>query len=269
FNLIRGCTHGCIYCDSRSACYDIGPFEDIAIKKNAIGIMTIELARMKTKKILRTGGMSDPYVHAEKDLGLMKKALKAIHDHAQGISVLTKSAMILRDLDLYKAINQKTKAIVQLTVTTPDDSLARIIEPRVTLPSKRFETLKAFSDQGITTGIWMTPLLPFITDTPGGIRRIVEKAKKAGVTFIRVFGMGTTMREGSREYFYQALDRHFPTLKERYIKTFGNQYICDSQRAPLLWKVFRESCEAHGILYQHEAIDALFNLDHDTQLSLF
>ncbi|MFP4078802.1 MAG: radical SAM protein, partial [Candidatus Izemoplasmataceae bacterium] len=214
-------------------------------------------------------GMSDPYVHMEKDLGLMKQALKAIHDHAHGISVLTKSAMILRDMDLYKAIHQRAKAIVQFTVTTPYDAIARIIEPRVTLPSKRFETLKAFSDQGMTTGIWMTPILPFITDTPDAVRLIVKKAKAAGVTFIRVFGMGTTMREGSRDYFYQALDKHYPTLKDRYIKTYGNKYICDSPRSEELWKAFRESCEAYGMLYRHEAIDALFELRKTTQMTLF
>lgn len=268
FNLLRGCTHGCIYCDSRSACYDVGPFEDIAVKEGAIETLNRELASMRTKKVLRTGGMSDPYVHAEKDLELMKRALKAIEGHNQGISVLTKSAMILRDIDRYDAINRKTKAIVQLTITTPHDTIARIIEPHVTLPSKRFETLKAFSERGITTGLWMTPLLPFITDKPEDARLIVRKAKAAGVAFIRVFGMGTTMREGSREHFYKALDEHFPGLKERYKRTYGNQYICDSPLSQELWDAFEDACEEHGILFREEDIESLFRFNQGEQLTL-
>ena len=269
FNLIRGCTHGCIYCDSRSECYNVGPFEDIAVKENAIALLNKELSSLRSTKMFRTGGMSDPYVHAEKSMRLMEKTLKAFKAHRQGISVLTKSDLILRDMELYQSINRLTKAIVQLTITTPHDAIAKIIEPSVALPSRRFEVLKAFSDEGITTGIWMTPLLPFITDIPDDVRLIVKKAKEAGVSFIRVFGMGTTMRDGSREYFYKKLDEHYPGLKEKYKKTFGQSYICDSPNSDELWRVFKEVCEKEDILYKHEDIDALFNLNHTSQLSLF
>ena len=269
FNLIRGCTHGCIYCDSRSVCYQVDDFENIAVKENALKLIEHELSRKRKKTMLTTGAMSDPYVHAESHLRLMEGTLKLIEKYGFGISVLTKSKMILRDINLYKKINNKYKAIVQLTITTTDDELAKIIEPNVSLPSERLNVLKAFSDEGITTGIWMTPLLPFISDTEENIKSIVKKASECGVKFIINFGIGTTMREGSRDYFYQKLDESFPGLKAKYIATYGEKYICDSPNALYLKRVFEQACIDHKILYKHQEIWDLFKYEPNHQLSLF
>ncbi len=268
FNLYRGCTHGCIYCDSRSLCYEVGDFENIAVKKDALELMESELSRKRKKAILTTGSMSDPYVHIESGLKITEGALKLIEKYGFGVSVLTKSAMILRDIEIYKNINRRFKAIVSLTLTTTDDLLASVIEPHVSLPSERLEVLRKFSDQGITTGVWMSPILPFLEDNEKNIKAIVDKAKAAGVTYILCFGLGTTMREGSREYFYKNLDLHFPGLKEQYIKTYKNSYICPSPVADKLYKVFSAMCEELGIIYRQEEISQLFKSNNE-QLSLF
>ncbi|MFP4287010.1 MAG: radical SAM protein [Candidatus Izemoplasmataceae bacterium] len=257
FNLYKGCSHGCIYCDSRSLCYQIDQFEQVKVKKDAVTILSKELASKQIKAILKTGGMSDPYVHIEKQLEITKKSLEIIYHYGFGINVLTKSNMILRDLKLYEKINKRHKAIVQMTITTTDDYLAKLIEPNVTLPSDRLKTLKIFSDSGITTGIWMTPLLPYINDTKVNITSIIKAASKANVKFIIVFGFGTTLREGSREYFYQALDEKFPGYRKLYEKTYKNQYICDSPKALELKRHFEETCELYNIIYKHDEISEL------------
>ncbi len=269
FNLYRGCTHGCIYCDARSDCYQVGDFENVAVKKDALSILASELSKKRKKSILTTGAMSDPYVHIEKQLLLMKETLNLVYKYGFGISVLTKSTLILRDLEMYKKINEAHKAIVQLTITTADDALAKIIEPHVALPSERFDALKQFSDAKITTGIWMTPILPFINDTIDNIKRIVENASASGVSFIVSFGMGTTIRAGSREYFYEQLDKSFPTLKNKYIHTFKDKYICDSPNAKTLTKVFESLCEHFGILYKQKDINALIQQKTIQQQTLF
>ena len=269
FNLIKGCTHGCIYCDSRSECYQIKAFENVAIKKDALLIMENELQRKRQKALLSTGGMSDPYVHLESRLLLMQNTLKLIYKYGFGISVLTKSTMILRDLALYEKINERYKSVVQLTITTTDDKLAKIIEPHVSLPSERLKALKIFAASGIITGIWMTPILPYINDTEVNIKNIVKKAAEHDVKFIVSFGMGTTMRKGSREYFYKELDKSFPGLKQKYMNTYGDRYICDSPKATPLQKVFEASCETYGLLYKQADIDDLIQYHNHKQQSLF
>jgi DNA repair photolyase len=269
FNLYKGCTHGCIYCDSRSECYQIKDFLDIKYKENALQIMENELIRKRNKIILTTGSMSDPYLPIESKLLLTQGALKLILKYNFGVAVLTKSSDIERDIDLYKAINQNQKAIVCMTLTTIDDSLAKKIEPNVSLPSRRLETLKKMNEAGITTGVWMTPLLPFICDTEENIKRIISACHDVGVKFVIEFGIGTTMRKGSREYFYQKLDEQFPGLKHKYIKTYQDQYICNSPQHEYLRKKLIENCELYGILYKKEDIDALMKLKSYQQLSMF
>ena len=269
FNLYRGCTHGCIYCDSRSVCYQIGDFEDIAVKRDAVAKVESELRSRRKRVMLSTGSMSDPYVHIEKELGITRKVLSLIAKYGFGISVLTKSDLILRDIDLYEEINRNNKAIVQLTITTTDDQLAAIIEPHVTRPSKRFAALKEYHDRGITTGIWMTPILPFIEDNEANIMAICEQAGAAGVSFITAYGIGTTMREGSRDHFYQCLDRHFPSLKEKYIATYGNNYICPSPKSESLMALFRKTCDQLGIIHDHQEIRAICQAPAIEQISLF
>jgi DNA repair photolyase len=269
FNLYKGCTHGCIYCDSRSECYQIKDFTDIKYKENALQIMENELIRKRHKTILTTGSMSDPYLPIESKLQLTRGALKLILKYNFGVAVLTKSSAIERDIDLYQAINQNQKAIVCMTLTTVDDALAKKIEPDVSLPSRRLETLKKMNESGIITGVWMTPLLPFICDTEENIKSIISACHEVGVQFIIEFGIGTTMRKGSREYFYQKLDEQFPGLKQKYIKTYQDQYICNAPQHEYLRKKLIENCELYGILYKKEDIDLLMKLKSYQQLSMF
>jgi DNA repair photolyase len=269
FNLYRGCLHGCIYCDSRSLCYQVGDFENIAIKKNTLGLVEAELGRKRKKAVLRTGAMSDPYIPLEKELCLMQGVLKHIARFGFGISVLTKSSLIERDIDWYEKINTSYRSVVQMTITTLSDELARKIEPHVSLPSERIRTLKKFADQNIPTGIWMTPILPFLLDTKENITEIVEAAHAANVRFIVSFGMGTTMREGSREYFYTQLDRLFPGLKERYIETYHDRYICPSPKERELTTLFQTLCDTYGIAYSWDQISHFFEPREPKQLTLF
>lgn len=270
FNLYRGCTHGCIYCDSRSLCYEVGDFENVAIKKDALRLMESELAQKRKKVLLTTGSMSDPYVPLEKELRLTEGALKLINRFGFGISALTKSDLICRDIPLYQAIDNHYRAVVCLTVTTWDDQLAKRIEPNAALPSRRFQVLSEFAKSDIATGIWMTPILPFIEDTEANITGIVDRAAEAGVKFIVGFGMGTTMREGSRDYFYRQLDRLFPGLRRRYEQTYGNQYICPSPRQKALQRIFQERTEARGIAIKSDDINQFYQKRAPLiQISLF
>lgn len=269
FNLYRGCLHGCIYCDSRSLCYQVGDFENIAIKKNTLGLVEAELRRKRKKAVLRTGAMSDPYIPLEKELVLMQGVLKLIARFGYGISVLTKSSLIERDIDWYEKINTSYRSVVQMTITTLSDELAKKIEPHVSLPSERIRTLKKFADHHIPTGIWMTPILPFLLDTEENITEIVEAAHTANVRFIVCFGIGTTMREGSRDYFYAQLDRLFPGVKERYIQTYRDRYICPSPKERTLTTLFHTLCDAYGIAYSWDRILPFFESTEPKQMTLF
>lgn len=247
-NLYRGCTHGCIYCDSRSKCYEMAhDFEDVEVKADAPAMLEAELIRKRRKGMIATGAMSDPYLPLEKTLHYTRACLEAIARRGFGISILTKSDLILRDLDLLVKINRQTKCVVQMTLTTCDETLCRIIEPNVCTTHRRFETLKILRDNGIPTIVWFSPLLPFINDTRENIRGIVSYCKEAGVYGVLCFGIGVTLLEGDREYFYRALDRHFPGLKNKYIKTFGYAYHCLSPDSDALMSFFREECKKSGL----------------------
>lgn len=228
-NIYRGCSHGCIYCDSRSNCCNMKhDFEDIEIKENALELLESALARKRTKCMIGTGSMTDPYIPLEMELGNVRKALNIIYQYGFGFTVITKSDLILRDLDLLKRINDKTKCVVQMTLTTANEELCKIIEPNVCTTKERFEVLKKMQDAGIPTVVWLSPILPFINDTEENISGILDMCIEAGVYGVICFGMGLTLREGNREYFYQQLDRHFQGLKEKYIRTYGYKYVLDS-----------------------------------------
>ena len=210
-NIYRGCTHGCIYCDSRSICYQIKhDFEDIEVKQNAPELLEDALRRKRKKCIISTGSMCDPYMQCEEKLRLTRKCLEIIDKYGFGVTLITKSAYVLRDLDLFKSINKKSKAVVQMTLTTYNESLCKILEPNVSTTKERFETLKILHDNGIPTVVWLSPLLPFINDTEENLRGILSYCFEAGVIGIICFGIGVTLREGDREYFYKKLDEHFP-----------------------------------------------------------
>ena len=273
-NIYRGCTHGCIYCDSRSRCYGFThPFEDIEVKRNAPALLEQKLRSKRKKCMIGTGAMCDPYLHCEEELRLTRACLEIIDRYGFGVSVLTKSDRILRDMDLLGSIQDKSKAVAQMTLTTWDDRLCRIIEPEVCVTSRRLEVLRTMKEAGIPTVVWMTPLLPFINDTKENLEGILEGCLEAGVKGILCFGMGLTLREGNREYFYQALDRHFPGLRREYQRRYGNAYELPSPRHRELQQIFDDTCAKAGILYRPEDIFAYLREFPEnkgyTQLSLF
>ncbi len=248
-NVYRGCTHGCIYCDSRSTCYQMDhAFEDVAVKRNAPELLEDALRRKRRRCMIGTGSMCDPYLPLERETCLTRRCLEVIGRYGFGVSVLTKSDLILRDLDLLKHINAQTKAVVCTTFTTFDENLCRILEPHVCTTRKRFEMLDIMRQNGIHTGVWLCPILPFINDTEENLRGLLDYCFAAGVEVIVNFGMGVTLRDGDRQYFYKQLDAHFPGLKERYISTFGGRYECPSPNAGRLSRIFREECKAHGVI---------------------
>jgi DNA repair photolyase len=259
-NLYRGCTHGCIYCDSRSECYQMKhDFEDIEIKRNAVQILEAQLAKKRKPAMISTGAMCDPYIHLEEELQITRQCLGLIEKYGFGLAILTKSARILRDIDILKNINEKTKCVVQITLTTFDEDLCRIIEPNVSTTFERFGVLEAMRDVNISAMVWMGPILPFINDTEENLRGLLDYCIRAKVKGILSFGFGTTMRAGSRDYFYKKLDEHFPGIKQKYIQTFGNSYSCKSPNSARLTQIFKQECRKHGIMYNSKEIFAYTN----------
>ena len=254
-NLYRGCLHGCIYCDSRSRCYHMEhDFEDIEVKENAIELLEATLRRKRKKCMIGTGAMTDPYLPLETKLGNVRKALTLIEEYGFGATVHTKSSRVLRDIDLLQRINEKTKSVVQMTLTTCDEALCRKIEPQVSTTRERFEALKKLRDAKIPTVVWLSPILPFLNDTRENISGILDMCREAKVYGVICFGMGLTLREGNREYFYAQLDRLFPGLKEKYIRAYGNRYMVDSPKHEELMRLFHEQCERYGIVHDNEQI---------------
>nr|WP_316625218.1 radical SAM protein [uncultured Ruminococcus sp.] len=273
-NIYRGCQHGCIYCDSRSSCYRMDlAFEDIEVKENALELLEDALRRKRKRCMIGTGAMSDPYIPLELDLEYTRKALLIIERYGCGVTLQTKSDRVLRDLDILKRINEKTKAVVQMTLTTADDTISKIIEPNVCTSRERFEALKILRDNGIPTVVWLCPILPYINDTRENIEAILQMCVEARVRGVINFGMGLTLREGDREYFYRKLDSSFPGLKERYIRKYGNSYEIPSPRSSELMRLFHQICEKNGIMHSNDEIFAyLHRFEEKTpfrQLSLW
>jgi len=259
-NIYRGCTHGCIYCDSRSRCYQINhDFEDIEVKTNAPKLLEDALRRKRKKCMVATGAMCDPYIYLEESLRNTRKCIEIINTYGFGLSIQTKSVRILKDLDLLKDINEKTKCVVQMTLTTYDEDLCRIIEPNVSTTKERFEVLKVMRDNGIPTVVWLSPILPFINDTEENIRGILKYCVEAKVHGIICFGMGVTMREGNREYFYKKLDEYFPGMKDRYIERYGYSYELTSADNEKLMNIVRDVCADNDILF---GVDQCFEYLH-------
>ena len=271
-NIYRGCTHGCIYCDSRSRCYQFThPFEDIAVKQNAPKLLEKALKSKRKKCMIGTGAMSDPYMHCEENLRLTRKCLEIILENDFGVAIQTKSDRILRDIDLLSKINRSAKCVVQMTLTTYDDDLCRILEPNVCITKRRIEVLEEMRKNGIPTIVWLTPILPFINDTEDNITAILNECARVGVKGIINFGMGLTLREGDREYYYAALDRHFPRMKEQYIKQYGNAYELPSPNAKELMGLLQRICKEKGML---STPDECFRFMHELpdkyrQMSIF
>lgn len=259
-NIYRGCTHGCIYCDSRSKCYGFThEFEDIEVKQNAPELLEKALRSKRKKCMIGTGAMCDPYMHCEEKLGMTRKCLEIIDHYEFGVAIHTKSDRILRDLDLLKSINKKSKCVVQMTLTTYDEDLCKILEPNVCTTKKRFETLKILHENGIPTVVWLSPILPFINDTKENIEGILEYCIEANVYGIICFGMGVTLREGDREYFYAALDKYFPGMRNRYHKKYGYAYEVTSDRNTELMQLLYRKCKENGIVYDVNQIFEYLN----------
>ena len=254
-NLYRGCTHGCIYCDSRSTCYGMEhDFEDIEVKENALELLENALKRKRNKCMIGTGSMTDPYIPAELKLGNLRKALLLLHEYGFGFTVITKSDRILRDIDLLQKINKRAKCVVQMTLTTYDEDLCRKLEPNVSTTAERFKVLLRLRDAGIPTVVWLCPILPFINDTEENIVGILNYCTAAKVRGIICFGMGVTLRDGNRQYFYNQLDRYFPGIKEKYMRAYGTQYILGSPNGEYLMDLFHSYCDQQGIMHDPQQI---------------
>ena len=248
-NIYRGCSHGCIYCDSRSKCYQFThPFEDIEVKQNAPELLEKALRSKKKKCMIGTGAMSDPYMHCEEKLRLTRRCLEIIQKYGFGAAIQTKSDRVLQDIDLLDEINRSAKCVVQITLTTYDDYLCSILEPNVCNTKRRIEVLEKMQKRGIPTIVWLTPILPFINDNEDNVTSIMSECARTGVKGVIDFGMGLTLREGNREYYYAALDKHFPGLKQRYIRTYRNSYELPSPNAKELTAIYKRICKENGIM---------------------
>ncbi len=269
-NLYRGCSHGCIYCDSRSDCYHIENFDIVKGKENMLHILESELSKKRLKGVVGIGAMSDTYNPMEIKYQQTRVALQLISKYGFGVSIDTKSDLILRDIDLLKEINSKNNVIIKFTITTPDDNLSKIIEPNVCVSSKRLEAIKKLNDNGIFAGIMMNPVLPFITDKEDDIKKLVELANEYSAKFIHTY-MGMTLRENQRVYYFEKLDEKLPGLKEKYIKTYGDRYNCLVPNYKQLYKVFEDECDKYGILYKMNDIIRAYKKKstNDEQISLF
>ena len=271
-NIYRGCSHGCIYCDSRSKCYQFThPFEDIEVKQNAPELLEKALRSKRKKCMIGTGAMSDPYMHCEEELRLTRKCLEIIHKYGFGAAIQTKSDRILQDIDLLDEINRSAKCVVQITLTTYDDGLCSILEPNVCNTKRRIEVLDMMHERGIPTVVWLTPVLPFINDTEENITSIVNECVRVGVKGVIDFGMGLTLREGDREYYYAALDKYFPGMKARYIQRYGNAYELPSPKAKELTAVYKRICKDNNIMSTPEECFRYMREmpDKHSQISIF
>lgn len=272
-NVYRGCTHGCIYCDSRSECYQFDhPFEDVAVKINAPELLDQALRRKRAPVVVSTGAMCDPYIPLEAELQLTRRCLEVIQRRGCGVTVQTKSDLVLRDMDLFRQIHTRAPVTVQMTLTTADDALCRQVEPAVCPTSRRLEVLRLCRDAGLPTVVWIAPLLPFINDTEENLRALLTACLDAGVMGIRMYGFGMTLRAGSREYYYAQLDRRFPGLRAQYEQRFGRMYELPSPNHYRLAEVLEHFCDSHGLLYRHRDLDEAiytFRRRDAVQTSLF
>lgn len=289
-NIYRGCTHGCIYCDARSTCYQIVAgrlaregnsngvntnvdlFEDVEVKQNAPELLEQALLRKRNRCMIGTGAMSDPYQHCEKELRLTRRCLELIDKYRFGLAIQTKSDFILRDLDLLRSINKKAKCVVQITLTTADDNLCRIVEPNVCVTSKRIEVLKIMQSEGIPTVVWITPLLPHINGTVENVRSLMDSSISCGVHGIILFGAGLTLRDGDRQYYYKKIDEHFPGMKQQYIREFGEAYELPCEESGAIVRMVKDECRKHNMIMDNDVFSYMHEFKEEPlpkQMELF
>lgn len=268
-NIYRGCCHGCIYCDSRSECYQIDDFDTVRAKANSSTIIRNELKIKKQKGIIATGSMSDPYNPHERKLLLTREALQLINTYNFGVAIATKSPLVVRDIDILKQIQQHSPVLVKITITTADDELCKKIERNVAVSSERFQAIKELSNQGIYCGILFMPLLPFINDTIDNVLATVQLAHASGAKFIYpTFGL--TLRSNQRVYYYQKLEETFPHLKTKYLRNYSGEYFCASPRLKELSSAFVKECTRLGLAYKMSDIIHNYKQGYDPiEISLF
>ncbi len=267
-NLYRGCSHGCIYCDSRSECYQNNNFDRVQYKENAIDLLYKEIASKNRHSVIGFGSMSDPYNPIEKELELTKKALEVLDYYQMGAILITKSDLILRDLAILKRIHTHSPLCVIFTITTTHEALQKKLEPHVTTTQDRLKAIKKLSDQGIPCGVLMMPIIPFINDTLENVESIVHRSKESGAFFVYP-SFGVTLRDRQRDYFYQMIDREFPGLKNVYMDTFGNRYSCQSPKAAELKRAFVFECRKQKLFYGMNDIVQTIKPTKSKQLTLF
>jgi len=245
-NLYRGCEHQCIYCDTRSECYQIQDFQnEVLIKSNGVALLKKKLPRKRVIGTIGFGSMNDPYTFAEAKYQLTGQALEVIANQRWPVHILTKSDMVLKDLQVLKRING-VMARVSFSITTVDDDLARIIEPGAPSPTRRLKAMQILAENGIHTGLVLMPVLPFITDNQLNITRIVEKAHTYKASYI-IPSFGMTLRNRQREYYYHELDEHFPGVREKYQTAFGEKYFAPANRSSFLEGLFYKLCAEYGL----------------------
>ena len=240
-NIYRGCSHGCIYCDSRSECYGVQDFDTVRVKSDALAVIRNDLRSKTQSGVVATGSMSDPYNPFEKELQLTRHALELLDAYGFGAAVATKGTLITRDADILREIASHSPVLCKITVTTCDDALAAKLEPRAPSSSARLAAVEK------------------LADTPDGVRRLVRAAYNAGARFVYP-AFGVTLRQNQRAYFLDRLDELFPGagLRARYVRQFGTQYECRSPRARELWQAFTGECRATGLLYGMQDIVAAY-----------
>lgn len=271
-NIYQGCCHGCIYCDSRSNCYQIIDFDRVRAKENSTEIIKNELRSKRNKGVIGTGAMSDPYNPFERKLMLTRKALEEIDSNRFGVAIATKSDLVVRDIDILKRIQSHSPTLIKMTITTYDDNLCKKIEPSVCESSRRFEAIRKLSDNGIYVGVLLMPILPFINDSEENIKNIIKKAYESNAKFIFSYGLGVTLRQNQRQYYFDQLNKLFPgnNLPQRYINAYKESYINPASNNKKLWRVFKEECEKYNLLYKMEDIIKDYKTNYEkTQISWF
>ncbi len=255
-NLYRGCSHGCIYCDARSACYRLDAPGEVRAKENALGILREELRVRRDPGIVGLGGMSDGYNPEEATALLTRGALSLLLRYGYGIGITTKSPLVARDIDLLTQMQKNMPVHVTFSITAADDALAKKIEPGVAPSGERFAAMRKLADAGIPVGTWINPVLPYITDNDQNIAALLRMTKENGGRYA-VTHMGMTLRNGNREYFYDALDRDFPGMKWRYVVNYGNAYVLKSPDSERLFALFDAECDRLGLAYLFPKINAM------------
>lgn len=267
-NLYRGCSHGCIYCDSRSECYGDKTFDRIKVKENALRILRDELRRKVKTGVIATGAMSDPYNPLEEELKLTRSALELVNAYGFGVAITTKAPLVVRDADVLCDIKEHSPVLIKLTITTAEDDLCKKVEPCVAPSSERFAAIEALAKKGICCGVLMMPILPFINDSEENIVAITERAAASGASFVFP-ALGMTLRAGNREYYYEKLGEAFPGVREQYIKRYGEQYNCPSPKAKKLWETFAAQCKRLGLLYRMRDIISRYKMGYESEQLTF